>query len=89
MSQNWEQALLAVARRELAQLEWLIECEQGGNEDVCRGDIHAQIDRLSGITDLAHSDGLPVSETTAIQLHQHNAQAMALIRDALGSKNGR
>lgn len=37
MVKNWEQALIAVVERELAQLEWLIKSERAGEEDVERG----------------------------------------------------
>lgn len=70
MIKNWEQALIAVVERELAQLEWLIKSECAGKEDVERGDVHAQIDRLGGLTDLADPQGLPVSEMTAAKLRQ-------------------
>ena len=79
----WEQALIAVIERELAQLEWLIKSEQSGEEDIERGDIHAQISRLGGLTDLA--DGLPVSETTGARLLQQNEKAMSMVRSRLSS----
>ena len=34
MDKNWEQALLTVVERELAQLEWLIRSEQAGEEEI-------------------------------------------------------
>lgn len=81
----WEQALIAVVERELAQLEWLIKSEQAGEEDIGRGDIHAQISRLCGLTDLAKPDGLPVSETTGARLFQQNEAAMSMVRSRLSS----
>lgn len=83
MAKNWEQALIAVIERELGQLECLIECERAGNEDVGSGEVHAQIDRLGGLTDLADPEGLPVSETTAAKLHQLNQAAMSMVRSRL------
>lgn len=80
MVKNWEQALIAVVERELAQLEWLIKSELVGNEDVERGDVHAQIDRLCGLTDLAQPEGLPVSEMTGAKLHQLSEAAMSMVR---------
>lgn len=85
MVKNWEQALIAVVERELAQLEWLIKSERAGEEDVGRGDVHAQIDRLCSLTDLAQPGGLPVSETTGARLHQLNEAAMGMIRSRLSN----
>lgn len=53
MADHWELALIAVIERELAQLAWLIECVRSGEEDTPRSDVHAQINRLSGLTDLS------------------------------------
>lgn len=80
MPQNWELALIAVVERELAQLEWLIKCVQNGEEDIENGDVHAQISRLSGLTDLSQADGLPLSETSIAKLRQQNEVAMQLAR---------
>ena len=80
MTDNWELALIAVVEKELTQLEWLIKCEQNGEEDVEKGDVHAQISRLGGLTDLAQADGLPLSETSIAKLRQQNEIAMQLAR---------
>ncbi len=85
MDKNWEQALLTVVERELAQLEWLIRSAQAGEEEIECGDIHAQISRLGGLTDLAQPDGLPMSETTHAKLQQQNEVAMRLMRSRLSS----
>lgn len=83
MKSNWEQALLAVVEREFAQLEWLIKSEQVGGEEIELSDIHAQISRLGGLTDLALPDGLPTSETTSAKLLQYSERVMRLIRSRL------
>lgn len=80
MAANWELALIAVVERQLAQLEWLIKCELSGEEGIEKGDIHAQVSRLGGLTELAMADGLPLSETTTAKLHQQNDLAMHLVR---------
>jgi hypothetical protein len=85
MVKNWEQALIAAVERELAQLEWLIKSERAGEEDVKRGDIHAQIGRLCSLTDLAQPEGLPVSETTGAKLYQLNETAMSMVRSRLST----
>ncbi|MBN4180673.1 hypothetical protein [Pseudomonas savastanoi] len=85
MEKNWQQALIAVIERELGQLEWLIKCERAGEEDVERGDVHAQIERLGGLTDLADPEGLPVSETTAAKLRQLNEVVMGMVRSRLSN----
>ncbi|MCY1529246.1 hypothetical protein D9M68_643800 [compost metagenome] len=78
MADSWELSLIAVVEREFAQLKWLIECEQSGEEGVEKGDVHAQISRLGGLTDLAEPDGLPLSETSIAKLRQQNELAMQL-----------
>lgn len=76
MEENWELALLAVASRELEQLDWLIDSLTSGDGETERGDVHSQISRLTGITDLAHEGGLPVSQTTRAKLLQINESAI-------------
>lgn len=76
MEENWELALLAVASRELEQLDWLIGNLTSGDGETELGDVHSQISRLTGITDLAHEGGLPVSQTTRAKLLQINESAM-------------
>lgn len=76
MEENWELALLAVASRELEQLDWLIGSLTSGDGETERGDVHSQISRLTGITDLAHEGGLPVSQTTRAKLLQINESAI-------------
>lgn len=85
MAKNWEQALIAFVEREIVQLEWLIKSERAGEEDVERGDVHAQIDRLGDLTDLADPEGLPVSETTAAKLRQLNEVAMSMVGSRLSN----
>lgn len=80
MEENWELALLAVAGRELDQLEWLISNYRSGEGDTELGDVHSQISRLTGITDLMHEGGLPVSETTRAKLRHINEAAMEKAR---------
>lgn len=88
MKKNWEQALLAVVEREFVQLEWLIKSEQAGEEEIELGDIHAQISRLGGLTDLALPDGLPMSETTGAKLLQYSEVVMRLMRSRLSGGGG-
>jgi hypothetical protein len=83
VADNWEFALLAVVEKELDQLKWLISCEHNGTEDIERQDVHAQVNRLSGLTDLAHPPGLPLSDTSIAKLHQLNEAAMRIVRDGV------
>lgn len=85
MSDNWELALIAVVEKELDQLKWLIKCEHNRTEGIERQDIHAQVSRLGGLTDLAHPPGLPLSETSIAKLHQLNETAMRLVRDGVAA----
>ncbi|HBO7832529.1 TPA: hypothetical protein L5A09_006682 [Pseudomonas aeruginosa] len=81
MADNWEVALISAIERELVQLEWLINCEQAGEEDVEGGDVLAQISRIGGLTDLVYADGLPLSETTRAKLGQQSERVMQMARD--------
>lgn len=83
MAANWEVALIVAVEKALVQLRWLIKSEHQKTDGVEKPDVHAQVNRLSALTDLAYPGvgGLPMSETTATKLHQHNATAMQWIRD--------
>lgn len=83
MANNWELGLIAVVEKEIAQLTWLIEQEQAGDEEVEANDIHAQVSRIGGLTDLVHADGLPLSETGIAKLRQQGEKVMALVRERL------
>ncbi|MCH5532853.1 hypothetical protein L6216_01540 [Pseudomonas syringae pv. syringae] len=85
MTKNWEQALISVVERELARLEWLIKSECAGEDDIERGDVHAQIDRICSLTNLGQPDGLPVSETTGAKMQQLNEAAMSMVRARLSN----
>lgn len=78
---NWELALIIAVEKELVQLRWLIRNEHRGTEGLHKQDVHSQVSRLTALTDLAYPGGLPVSETTAAKLHQHNATAMQWLRE--------
>ena len=83
---DWEQALVATISEELAQLRYLVEDKSGATET---GDIHSQLARLCGLTDLASNGALPFNSSTRLQLQELNEAAMAMIRDttALTSPN--
>lgn len=80
MTNNWELTLISVIQKEIGQLEWLIQGEKSGDEEVERGDIHAQISRIGGLTDLAHEPEMPLSETTRAKLLQQSEIVMELAR---------
>ncbi|HBP4950977.1 hypothetical protein N0609_12475 [Pseudomonas aeruginosa] len=80
MTNNWELTLISVIQKEIGQLEWLIQGEKSGDEEVGRGDIHAQISRIGGLTDLAHEPEMPLSETTRAKLLQQSEIVMELAR---------
>lgn len=80
MAENWELALISFVNRECAQLQWLADCVQNGTDDIERDDVHAQISRMSGLTDLAHSGGLPLSETSVAKLRLVNEEVMEIAR---------
>ncbi|WP_231669750.1 hypothetical protein [Pseudomonas lini] len=83
MPENWEVALIVAVEKALVQLRWLIKSENRKADGVEKPDVHAQVSRLSALTDLAYPGigGLPMSEATAAKLHQHNAIAMQWVRD--------
>lgn len=84
MPDNWEVALIVAVENALSQLRWLIKSEYQKTDSIEKSDVHAQISRLSALTDLAHPGigGLPMSETTAARLRDHNATAMRWVRDS-------
>ncbi|WP_273806390.1 MULTISPECIES: hypothetical protein [unclassified Pseudomonas] len=83
MPDNWEVALIVAVEKELLQLRWLIKSEYQKTNGVEKSDVHAQVSRLTALTDLAYPGigGLPMSETTAAKLHEHSATAMQWIRN--------
>lgn len=76
----WEESLVRAVRDELAQLEYLIARDGMGVE---ASDIHSQISRLSGLTDLTYVEGLELTETTRSELQLINEKAMVLGRSRL------
>lgn len=83
MPENWEAALIVAVEKALVQLRWLIKSEHRKTDGVEKPDVHAQVSRLTALTDLAYPGigGLPMSEATAAKLHQHNSTAMQCVRD--------
>lgn len=80
MASNWELVLISIVQKEIEQLEWLIRCEESGDDEVERGDIHAQISRVGGLTDLAHASEMPMSDTTRAKLLKQSEAVMELAR---------
>ncbi|HCF6146666.1 hypothetical protein [Pseudomonas aeruginosa] len=70
-----EKSLLGVIRNEVEQLRYLIENQSGDTEPP---DVHAQISRLGGLTDLAFAEGLglSVASRAVIELMAHEAEEM-------------
>jgi hypothetical protein len=81
---NWELALISFIERESVQLRWLAN----GTDEIEKGDVHAQISRMSGLTDLAHPDGLPLSETSVAKLRLINEEVMEIARSVAFISNG-
>lgn len=73
----WEAFIVAAITEELDQLKYLIEDKSGSTE---KGDIHAQISRLCGLTDLAHNDAVPFSAPIRLQIHKLNELGMGMVR---------
>ncbi|WP_121498366.1 hypothetical protein [Pseudomonas aeruginosa] len=80
MDNNWELPLISIIEKEIKQLEWLVRREKSASNDVERGDIHAQISRIGGLTDLAHASELPMSDTTRAKLLKQSEAVMELAR---------
>lgn len=76
----WEASIVAAIAEELDQLRYLVKDKSGSTE---KGDIHAQIDRLCGLTDLAHKEAIPFSESSRVQIRELNEMAMGMIRATL------
>ncbi|OLU16687.1 hypothetical protein BVH01_08875 [Pseudomonas sp. PA1(2017)] len=76
-SPGWEASLVAVIAEELDQLKYLVEDKSGASEER---DIHAQLDRLSGLTDLAHNAAIPFVESTRLQIREMDELAMGMLR---------
>lgn len=81
MADNWEMALIAIVEKELHQLKWLIKCEHNRTDGIEKQDVHAQVSRVTALTDLAYPEGLPMSETSIAKLHQLNETAMRYVRE--------
>ncbi|ETU79904.1 hypothetical protein Q095_00357 [Pseudomonas aeruginosa PS50] len=77
---EWEISIVAAITKELDQLRYLIDDKSGSTE---KGDIRAQIDRLCGLTDLAHNQAIPFSASTRLQIREVNEMAMGMIRTTL------
>lgn len=76
----WEVSLVAAITEELVQLRYLIDNRSGATE---AGDIRSQLDRLCGLTDLAHNEGIPFGPSTRLQIQELNAMAMSVIRNTI------
>lgn len=76
----WEVSIVAAISDELDQLKYLVEDKSGSTE---RGDIHAQISRLCGLTDLAHNEAIPFAESTRLQIRELNDMAMGMIQKTI------
>lgn len=76
----WEASLVTAITEELDQLKYLVEDRSGSME---KGDIHSQLDRLCGLTDLAHNEAIPFSPSTRLQIREMNEMAMGMIRNTI------
>lgn len=74
---TWEQSLLRVISEELGQLRFLIEDQA---DDTELPDVHAQISRLSGLTDLVYADDLKLSRETRTSIEELANRAEELVR---------
>ncbi|MGA4632908.1 hypothetical protein ACPA5B_03425 [Pseudomonas solani] len=75
----WEKALLGVIRNELEQLRYLIENKSGDTEPP---DVHAQISRFGGLTDLAFAESLELSVASRAVIESMAREAEALVRNS-------
>ena len=74
---GWELSLLSVIRAELEQLKYLVEDESG---DIGLPDIHAQVSRLSGLTDLTYNESFHFSTETRTEIERIAQQSMDMMR---------
>ncbi len=74
---SWELSLLSVIRGEFEQLKYLVEDESG---DIDLPDIHAQVSRLSGLTDLTYNENFHLSTETRVEVERIAQQSMELMR---------
>ncbi|WP_313313515.1 hypothetical protein [Stutzerimonas nitrititolerans] len=81
-SSDWEASIVAAITEELGQLEYLMKDKSDLTE---KNDIHAQVSRLCGLTDLAHNEAIPFAESTRLQIRELNDLAMRMIRTTLDS----
>jgi hypothetical protein len=77
---EWEQSLLSAIESEIQQLEYLIADDSG---DTGLPDIHAQISRISGLTDLTFNEGFKFSQRTRNEIQRLGELSMALMRRRL------
>lgn len=76
----WEQSLLHVISEELEQLRSLIEDQA---DDTVLPDVHAQMSRLSGLTDLVYADDLKLSRETRTSIEDLANRAAELVRSQI------
>lgn len=76
----WEVSIIAAITEELDQLKYLIGDKSGATE---KGDISSQIDRLYGLTDLAHNETIPFSPVVRSQIRELNEMAMGMIQSTI------
>lgn len=74
---GWEQSLLSVIRGEVEQLKYLVEDESG---DIGLPDMHAQVSRLCGLTDLIYNESFQFSGETRGEIERLAEQSMELMQ---------
>jgi hypothetical protein len=79
---SWEHSLLRVIENEVEQLRYLIEDQ---SEDTQPPDLHAQISRLGGLTDLIFADDIVLSAGTRTAIETLAHQAGEMVRRGIGS----
>lgn len=73
----WEHSLLRVIENEVEQLRYLIENRSGDTEP---SDVHAQISRVGGLTDLVFADDLVLSTGARTAIEALALQAGEMVR---------
>lgn len=74
----WEKALLGVISNEVAQLRYLLANKDGDTE---LPDVHAQISRLGGLTDLVFAESFGLSKASRAAIESMAYEAEGLVRD--------